>query len=446
MDLDRLLNEPPLGEVQFSEGKPLDSSVRSVVDETALAVEEEDIISQLESLATFAGDGFMEPVSDEQLEEWSLVLVDAKDLDLDSYHRVMSDVRSEIASALMLSLIRETERLTGEAYPSSGAYKSGIRETERLTGEAYPSSGGYESGIRETERLTGEAYPSSGGYESGSVSSYYSRIFDEWNLQLGQAIRDVFSEGIRSFYSSFQELLHGGSQIVTEPGLEQRLRDLESRRSQLEEQAYRLGVGIGRRLPDLARQYLRVCDQLLDFLQLVINGLDVMIAVSSVRVLSAFRGWKEQLRQRVESIARNQVADMLAMFGRNVVDPIFRKFLVLRDLRNMIYDLAGDIKELQLLDHLNEQIEDWWQQYNRWVYSVRDQMRRYFRFGTELSVQVKQYDVLYRRRRICSLLMGIVRSFRSGLIDGLSSRGSQTQGSQTRRSRTRRSQTQSSGT
>jgi len=425
MDLDRLLNEPPLGEVQFSEGKPLDSSVRSVVDETALAVEEEDIISQLESLATFAGDGFMEPVSDEQLEEWSLVLVDAKDLDLDSYHRVMSDVRSEIASALMLSLIRETERLTGEAYPSSG---------------------GYESGIRETERLTGEAYPSSGGYESGSVSSYYSRIFDEWNLQLGQAIRDVFSEGIRSFYSSFQELLHGGSQIVTEPGLEQRLRDLESRRSQLEEQAYRLGVGIGRRLPDLARQYLRVCDQLLDFLQLVINGLDVMIAVSSVRVLSAFRGWKEQLRQRVESIARNQVADMLAMFGRNVVDPIFRKFLVLRDLRNMIYDLAGDIKELQLLDHLNEQIEDWWQQYNRWVYSVRDQMRRYFRFGTELSVQVKQYDVLYRRRRICSLLMGIVRSFRSGLIDGLSSRGSQTQGSQTRRSRTRRSQTQSSGT
>jgi len=404
MDLDRLLNEPPLGEVQFSEGKPLDSSVRSVVDETALAVEEEDIISQLESLATFAGDGFMEPVSDEQLEEWSLVLVDAKDLDLDSYHRVMSDVRSEIASALMLSLIRETERLTGEAYPSSG------------------------------------------GYESGSVSSYYSRIFDEWNLQLGQAIRDVFSEGIRSFYSSFQELLHGGSQIVTEPGLEQRLRDLESRRSQLEEQAYRLGVGIGRRLPDLARQYLRVCDQLLDFLQLVINGLDVMIAVSSVRVLSAFRGWKEQLRQRVESIARNQVADMLAMFGRNVVDPIFRKFLVLRDLRNMIYDLAGDIKELQLLDHLNEQIEDWWQQYNRWVYSVRDQMRRYFRFGTELSVQVKQYDVLYRRRRICSLLMGIVRSFRSGLIDGLSSRGSQTQGSQTRRSRTRRSQTQSSGT
>jgi len=199
-------------------------------------------------------------------------------------------------------------------------------------------------------------------------------------------------------------------------------------------------------LPDLARQYLRVCDQLLDFLQLVINGLDVMIAVSSVRVLSAFRGWKEQLRQRVESIARNQVADMLAMFGRNVVDPIFRKFLVLRDLRNMIYDLAGDIKELQLLDHLNEQIEDWWQQYNRWVYSVRDQMRRYFRFGTELSVQVKQYDVLYRRRRICSLLMGIVRSFRSGLIDGLSSRGSQTQGSQTRRSRTRRSQTQSSGT
>jgi len=425
MDLDRLLNEPPLGEVQFSEGKPLDSSVRSVVDETALAVEEEDIISQLESLATFAGDGFMEPVSDEQLEEWSLVLVDAKDLDLDSYHRVMSDVRSEIASALMLSLIRETERLTGEAYPSSGAYKSGIRETERLTGEAYPSSGGYES---------------------GSVSSYYSRIFDEWNLQLGQAIRDVFSEGIRSFYSSFQELLHGGSQIVTEPGLEQRLRDLESRRSQLEEQAYRLGVGIGRRLPDLARQYLRVCDQLLDFLQLVINGLDVMIAVSSVRVLSAFRGWKEQLRQRVESIARNQVADMLAMFGRNVVDPIFRKFLVLRDLRNMIYDLAGDIKELQLLDHLNEQIEDWWQQYNRWVYSVRDQMRRYFRFGTELSVQVKQYDVLYRRRRICSLLMGIVRSFRSGLIDGLSSRGSQTQGSQTRRSRTRRSQTQSSGT
>jgi len=425
MDLDRLLNEPPLGEVQFSEGKPLDSSVRSVVDETALAVEEEDIISRLESLATFAGDGFMEPVSDEQLEEWSLVLVDAKDLDLDSYHRVMSDVRSEIASALMLSLIRETERLTGEAYPSSGAYKSGIRETERLTGEAYPSSGGYES---------------------GSVSSYYSRIFDEWNLQLGQAIRDVFSEGIRSFYSSFQELLHGGSQIVTEPGLEQRLRDLESRRSQLEEQAYRLGVGIGRRLPDLARQYLRVCDQLLDFLQLVINGLDVMIAVSSVRVLSAFRGWKEQLRQRVESIARNQVADMLAMFGRNVVDPIFRKFLVLRDLRNMIYDLAGDIKELQLLDHLNEQIEDWWQQYNRWVYSVRDQMRRYFRFGTELSVQVKQYDVLYRRRRICSLLMGIVRSFRSGLIDGLSSRGSQTQGSQTRRSRTRRSQTQSSGT
>ena len=425
MDLDRLLNEPPLGEVQFSEGKPLDSSVRSVVDETALAVEEEDIISRLESLATFAGDGFMEPVSDEQLEEWSLVLVDAKDLDLDSYHRVMSDVRSEIASALMLSLIRETERLTGEAYPSSGAYKSGIRETERLTGEAYPSSGGYES---------------------GSVSSYYSRIFDEWNLQLGQAIRDVFSEGIRSFYSSFQELLHGGSQIVTEPGLEQRLRDLESRRSQLEEQAYRLGVGIGRRLPDLARQYLRVCDQLLDFLQLVINGLDVMVAVSSVRVLSAFRGWKEQLRQRVESIARNQVADMLAMFGRNVVDPIFRKFLVLRDLRNMIYDLAGDIKELQLLDHLNEQIEDWWQQYNRWVYSVRDQMRRYFRFGTELSVQVKQYDVLYRRRRICSLLMGIVRSFRSGLIDGLSSRGSQTQGSQTRRSRTRRSQTQSSGT
>jgi len=404
MDLDRLLNEPPLGEVQFSEGKPLDSSVRSVVDETALAVEEEDIISRLESLATFAGDGFMEPVSDEQLEEWSLVLVDAKDLDLDSYHRVMSDVRSEIASALMLSLIRETERLTGEAYPSSDTYKS------------------------------------------GSVSSYYSRIFDEWNLQFGQALRDVLLEGIRSFYSSFQELLHGGSQIVTEPGLEQRLRDLESRRSQLEEQAYRLGVGIGRRSPDLARQYLRVCDQLLDFLQLVINGLDVMIAVSSVRVLSAFRGWKEQLRQRVESIARNQVADMLAMFGRNVVDPIFRKFLVLRDLRNMIYDLAGDIKELQLLDHLNEQIEDWWQQYNRWVYSVRDQMRRYFRFGTELSVQVKQYDVLYRRRRICSLLMGIVRSFRSGLIDGLSSRGSQTQGSQTRRSRTRRSQTQSSGT
>ena len=372
MDLERLLTEPPIGEIQFSASRPLESSVREVTEEVDLAVERDDLLSQLELLSSFVREDFTELISEEELEEWSSALVDAEKLDLESYQGVMVRVRSAIASSLMLSLVRQTERLTGVPY-------------------------------------TG-----------GSVSSYYSRIFDDWNFQWASVIRETLLEGVRSFHDAFNTLLSGGSQVVTEPDVELQVRDMESQRSQLEDRAYRRGFGTGRRLPDQARQLIRVCDALLDFLQLVLNGLDVMIGVSAVRVLSAFRGWREQLRERVESIARNQVADLLAIFGRNVVDPLFRRFMMLRQFEDVVRDLFGDLEELRMLDYLSDQIEDWWNQYNRWVYSFRDGMRRSFRFGVELSVSARRYDVLYRRRRICVVLIGVISSFRSGLIDGLS--------------------------
>jgi hypothetical protein len=372
MDLERLLVEPPVGEVESEAGRPLDLQVRSVIDSSLASQPDEDnVLSALEELSSVVGDGFMEGMSDEELDDLVSSLVDVQQVSLDHYNSSMLRVRSEIASTLLRSLIKDTERLTGEPFKPP-------------------------------------------------VASYYSRLFEHWNWQWASIIREVLQEGLRSFHGAFQDLLSGGSVVNTEPVLEGRVRDLESRRSELEDKLYRRGYGIGRRLPERAMELVRVCDTLIDFFQVVINGLDLLIAITAVRVLSGFKGWREQLRQRVESTIRNQIADLIGLFGRQVVNPLFYRLSGLREVRDTFVDLLGEIEELEFMDELLDQIQDWWQRYNRFVHSIRDDMRRSFRFGTELSVNAKQYDVLYRRRRLCVALKGIVSAFRSGLLNGMS--------------------------
>ncbi|GIV21936.1 MAG: hypothetical protein KatS3mg023_3687 [Armatimonadota bacterium] len=396
MDLERWIVEPRVGEVESESPRPLSETVQAVVDGSVSAGGEPDEFSRmvdgLLELVPYARPDFHEPLGDDVWDDLFESLVDADTLSDEQYQRYREFVRREFSSAVLRSFVRQYGNLTGLDYVPPG------KQTAEMV------------------RL--------------AVSDFVGRsrrAFDDIGSEtLKGMVFEFMSSGYLSMYRAWTELEKefsdsGLPSDARERQLELAVRDLESSIGQRLDRAYRAGRAVASLSVEGAREMLSVVHSLLELIRLVMNGLDLTLAMLAVRVRVDFKRWESIVRAQIEDLFKRELAQVMRVLGAQVLMPLMGQVNRIRTYMHVIERLTGDLKELDLLGDALDEVEEWKRRYYAWIDSLRGGVRESASVCFNVSVQVQRYDRLWRRRRLCVQLKRVLESFRKGIQDGLSS-------------------------
>lgn len=397
MDLSELFQEPKFGKIESDSPQPLDEldeKVQAIVGEVGEEFDWDvpftDLINRMLEIADDARSDFQEPLTADALDSIVSDLIDGSNTDDTKVQQALDQMGKELSSLATRSLVRHLSAVSGIEF-----------SLDRSSSPA--------DWVRQ-------------------VSSHVRRSFDEIGSSvLKQLVYEFLSSSYGSIYQAWVEWRSErvDDRLPTEPNervLELKVRDLEFRVGEISERAYSVGWEWGRLSPSAARDMLRLVDELLGIVEAILRGLDLFLALSALRIRAYARRWEDLLRQQIEGIMRQQLAQWMSALGTRVLSPILQQVHRLQLLIDSIERLIGAVPELDVLDTLFDQVMEWQRQYISYLYSLRNHMVQSAEVGVGFSIELRRYEKLWRRRRLASVLARILRAVRDGLREGLVAR------------------------
>lgn len=398
MDLSRLIGEPPLGEVERAQGRPLEETVDDVVPELSEELPSvRDQFNQVVHLMLEVLDDarldFEESVSDDVLDDVIEPLVDASTLTDEQYERFVQFMHREVASSVLRSFVIHV----GEPF---GVQYSPPKERRRDT-------------VRSAfTRFVGEI--------EASMMSVGQFAMDEVLVRF-------ISDGYRAMYDVWMEQKRGqwGDDLYDETSKEgklaRRIRELESTIVDVESRARSWGAAYGELDPPNARELSRLVADLISLLDSVINGLDMFLAVAAVNIRVDLNRWGKNLLVRIEDRAREESARLMQSFSSIVIHPLLDRLRRVKRRAELLERVVGEIRELESLEQVFNKVDEWMDSYERYIRSLRDRVNTSRENCFKTVQDTKRYASLRRYRKLCSLIRRVLMALNDGIAEGLRS-------------------------